>query len=266
MTPIDPVVPRPAATILLVRDGTDGLEVFMATRHQGSSFMPGLLVFPGGRVDDGDSDPRLLAPLAPESRAHPDLISRIAAIREVFEEAGFLFARPLEEETIVGADRLRALSAAYRKRIHQGEATLAAMVESEALALVTDRLIPFAHWITPPISPKRFNTRFYIAAAPHDQEGAHDDRELIDSRWIRPSDAIAESDRGQARIAFVTRSNLRLLGRSATVSDALAAAASRRIVTVEPQPFERADGPALRIPVEAGYDVTEVLVKDTGIA
>lgn len=260
-----PASPRPAATVLLVRDGTDGLEVFMATRHQGSSFMPGLLVFPGGRVDEGDSDPRILASLTPENRGHPDLISRIAAIREAFEEAGFLFARPIEQMGIIGAERLGVLSAAYRKRLHQGEITLATMVEAETLALVTERLIPFAHWVTPKLGSKRFDTRFYIAEAPHGQEGAHEDRELVDSRWIKPLDAIAAADQERARLAFVTRSNLRLLARSTTVHDAMAAAASRRIVAVEPQPFEGPDGPALRIPADAGYEVTEVLIKDSGI-
>jgi len=260
-----PVTPRPAATILLVRDGPDGIEVFMATRHQGSSYMPGLLVFPGGAVDAGDSDPRILARLTPGERALADLKSRIAGIREAFEEAGFLFAREAAGDALVDADRLETLVERYRAAIHKSEVALAEMVEAEGLVLTPERLIPFAHWVTPVIRSKRFDTRFYVAAAPHGHEGAHDRHELIDSRWITPSEAIAEWEREQIRLAFVTRSNLRLLARSHTVAEALAAAAARRIVTVEPRPFDSADGPALRIPADAGYDITEILVKDSGI-
>jgi len=261
--PNPPVTPRPAATILLVRDGPAGIEVFMATRHQDSSFMPGLLVFPGGRIDEGDSDPRLLAGLADEDRALDHLASRLGGIREVFEEAGFLFARDKAGASIIGADRLESL-AAWRSRIHRREATLAEMTEAEGLALVPRRLVPFAHWVTPRIRSKRFDTRFYLAEAPHGQEGIHDDRELVDSRWVRPLDAVAEADRGSIRLAFVTRSNLKLLARSATVAEALQAAAEWRIVTVSPELFDSPEGPALRIPADAGYEVTEVLVKDTG--
>ena len=261
--PDPPVTPRPAATILLVRDGADGLEVFMATRHQEASFMPGLLVFPGGRVDESDGDPRIVDGLADEDRTLEHLASRIGGIREAFEEADFLFARDSGGTALISAARLDSLSD-WRRRVHHREATLAEMTEAEKLSLAPSRLVPFAHWVTPRIRHKRFDTRFYLAEAPHGQEGAHDQRELVDSRWVRPLDAVAEADRGDVRLAFVTRSNLKLLARSPTVSDALRAAAERRIVTVSPEPFDSPDGPALRIPADAGYDVTEVLVKDTG--
>ncbi len=84
-----PAVPRPAATVLLLRDGPGGIEVFMATRHKDSGFMPGILVFPGGAVDPEDSDPRLLTDVQPA-----DAVSRVACVREAFEEAGILLARP----------------------------------------------------------------------------------------------------------------------------------------------------------------------------
>jgi len=261
--PDPPVTPRPAATVLLVRDGSNGLEVFMATRHQEASFMPGLLVFPGGRVDETDGDARLLADLTAEERALDDLPSRIGGIREAFEEADFLFARDRGGPSLITAARLDSLSD-WRRRIHHRDATLAEMTEAEGLVLAPSRLVPFAHWVTPRIRHKRFDTRFYLAEAPHGQEGAHDQRELVDSRWVRPLDAVAQADRGEVRLAFVTRSNLKLLARSATVADALRAAAERRIVTVSPEPFDSPDGPALRIPADAGYDITEVLVKDTG--
>jgi 8-oxo-dGTP pyrophosphatase MutT (NUDIX family) len=108
--PHPPAVPRPAATVLLLRDGPEGIEVFMATRHQGSSFMPGVLVFPGGGVDPDDAAPGLIdgGPL------HDDAISRIAGVREIFEEAAFLLARPAAGGDLVGADRLEKIVADHR--------------------------------------------------------------------------------------------------------------------------------------------------------
>src|SRR5271168_3141147 len=92
--PDPPAVPRPAATVLLLRDGPDGIEVFMAARHLGSSFMPGVLVFPGGAVDPDDGEPGLIDAASFGGALPDDAVSRIAGVREVFEEAAFLLARP----------------------------------------------------------------------------------------------------------------------------------------------------------------------------
>ena len=264
-SPSAPAVPRPAATLLLVRDGPNGLEVLMARRHQQSSFMPGLLVFPGGRVDAGDGDAGLRDALPPDLRALPDLVSRIGAIREAFEELGILLARPAGTQALIDRERLAQIAEAHRQRIHAARDGFAAMIADETLTLAPDCLIPFAHWITPPISPKRFDTRFYVALAPEGQDGIHDTHELVSTDWVAPLDALAQAEAGDVRIAFVTRSNLKLLSRSRTVAEALQAAKERKIVTVEPQPFDLPDGPALRIPADAGYDILEVLVRDTGI-
>ena len=134
----------------------------------------------------------------------------------------------------------------------------------EALFPAIDLLVPYARWITPVIRKKRFDARFYLARAPEGQIGAHDDRELVNSRWITPAEALAAQARGEIKVVFVTRSNLGLLAKSRTVDEALAAARARAIVPVSPQLFDHPDGPALRIPVEAGYDVTEVLLRDVG--
>jgi hypothetical protein len=125
-------------------------------------------------------------------------------------------------------------------------------------------MVPFARWITPMIRKKRFDARFFLARAPEGQIGAHDDQELINSRWIGAAEALDAVKRGEVKIVFVTRSNLGLLAKSRTVEEALAAARARPIVPVEPQLFDHADGPALRIPADAGYDITEILVRDVG--
>jgi 8-oxo-dGTP pyrophosphatase MutT (NUDIX family) len=252
-----PAVPRPAASVLLLRDSPNGIEVFMATRHQGSSFMPGVLVFPGGSVDPEDAD--LIPANAPE-----DAVSRIAGIREVFEEAGFLLARPKGRDALVPADRFVDLLHRYRAPLAAGEGSFSQMLEIEALVPAADLMVPFARWITPVIRKKRFDARFYLARAPEGQAGAHDEQELINSRWIGAAQALEAVKRSEVKIVFVTRSNLGLLAKSRTVDEALAAARARTIVPVEPQLFDHPDGPALRIPANAGYDITEILVRDVG--
>jgi 8-oxo-dGTP pyrophosphatase MutT (NUDIX family) len=260
--PDPPAIPRPAATVLLLRDGPHGIEVFMATRHQGSSFMPGVLVFPGGAVDPDDSAPGLID--AAGTGSPDDAISRIAGVREIFEEAAFLLARPVAGGDLVGADRLERIVASHRAALCAGERAFSAILAEEGLRPAIDLMVPFANWITPVIRKKRFDARFYLARAPEGQIGAHDERELINSRWITPAEALAAQARGEIKVVFVTRCNLGLLGKSRTVDEALAAARARTIVPVSPQPFDHPDGPALRIPAEAGYDVTEVLLRDVG--
>jgi len=260
-TPNPPAVPRPAATVLLLRDGPDGIEVFMATRHQGSTFMPGVLVFPGGAVDPDDSASGLIdgGPVLAD-----DAVSRVAGVREIFEEAAFLLARPLGERDLVGSGRLERILANHRAALCAGERAFSAIMGEEGLCPAIDLMVPFARWITPVIRKKRFDARFYLARAPEGQIGAHDERELVNSRWITPAEALAAQARGEIKVVFVTRSNLGLLAKSRTVDEALAAARARTIVPVQPQLFDHPDGPALRIPAEAGYDVTEVLIRDIG--
>ena len=255
------IVPRPAASVLLVRDGPGGVEVFMATRHQRSSFMPGILVFPGGAVDADDVHPALFDQ---HSTAASDRLARIAGVRELFEEAGFLLARPRGEARLAEAHQVEPMLATTRKGLCDGELAFSGVMDAAGLVPATDHLIPFAHWITPQYRTKRFDARFYIARAPEGQSGAHDDQELIDSRWITPAEAFAETAAGNIRIVFATRSNLALLAKSGTVDEALAAARERRLVTVEPREFDSPEGPALRIPADAGYDVTEVLMRNIG--
>jgi 8-oxo-dGTP pyrophosphatase MutT (NUDIX family) len=252
--------PRPASSVLLIRDGALGVEVFMATRHEASSFMPGVLVFPGGSVDPADGDPSLRGPGDGE-----DVAWRIAAIREAFEEAGFLLARAEGESEPVGPSRLEALLARWRGPLCAGAVTFAAMMAEAGLVPAPDLLIPFGHWITPRLRSKRFDTRFYLARAPVGQVGLHDDRELIQSRWVRPADALAEREAGTIRLVFATRANLGRLAESATVDEALARARGLTIVPVEPQPFEGPQGRMLGIPAAAGYALTEILAKDSGL-
>ena len=251
--PMEPQVPaRPASTVLLLRDGDQGIEVFMVVRHRAIEFAGGALVFPGGRVEPDDQA---------LGGADPLDGFRIAGIRETFEECGVLLARPAGHATLVDAARLLGLEATHRARVARGETPLSAMLAAEALTPATDALVHFAHWITPASRPKRFDTQFFLAAAPPDQLAVHDGHESEDSVWITPAQAIEEANAGQRRLVFPTRKNLEKLGRHATVAEALASARQARVVTVTPELVQTGEGWRLTIPAEAGYggSVFEVL-------
>jgi 8-oxo-dGTP pyrophosphatase MutT (NUDIX family) len=247
--------PQLAATILLVRDGASGLEVFMVQRHHKIDFATGAMVFPGGKVEPGDSDPGLRARCAGAGALDAGaLCVRVGAIRETFEECGVLLARPRGSSALVSADRLREIEARWRDRLNSDQAGLADVALAEDLELACDLLVPFAHWVTPDIMPKRFDTHFFLVAAPPDQVALHDGGESVDSVWTTVQHALAEAEAGRRTIIFPTLMNLNLLGAARDVSDALARTRARAIVTVLPALGRTPDGkPELRIPPEAGY-------------
>jgi len=247
--------PVPAATILMLRDGPDGLETFMVVRHHQIDFASGALVFPGGKVDQGDFDVRDYC----HGVDHSDdtTVGLMAgALREAFEECGILLARPAGSEELISGERLKALTP-YRDRLHKGEISLADFLKQEALILACDKLQHFAHWITPDMMPKRFDTHFYLAAAPADHLALHDGHESVDSVWISPADAMAGAKDKTYTIIFPTMMNIEMLGESRSVDEAMQMAAQRNIVTVLPVVEQREDGNYLCIPADAGYSVVE---------
>lgn len=254
-----PATARPAATVMLLRDGPKGMEVFMVVRHHQIDFASGALVFPGGSVDAADRSP-LLRRHCPrcETLSDAELGFRVAAVREAFEECGVLLARPAGSDRLVEAARLADLEAAYRQPLEKGEVTMVEMAERERLDIATDLLVPFAHWITPETMPKRFDTHFFLVEAPGDHVALHDGRESVDSVWITPADACAEADEGRRTVIFPTRVNLEKLGRNTSTAAALEAARRAEIVTVLPQVQRTSQGRIMRIPAEADYGFTEV--------
>jgi 8-oxo-dGTP pyrophosphatase MutT (NUDIX family) len=253
----------PSATILLLRDGPRGLEVFMVQRHHRIDFATGAMVFPGGKVDPADSDPALLARCT--GAADLDEAMRpfyVAAIRETFEESGVLLACPAGERRLVPAARLAEIEARHRDALNRDERTLPEIAEAEDLTLALDLLVPFAHWITPTFMPKRFDTWFFLVPAPADHVALHDGGESVDSHWVRPGDAIAQAERGERTIIFPTMMNVKKLARSPSVAEALDAAARHPVVTVLPEVVDTERGPMMRLPEDAGYDVVEAPLDD----
>ncbi|MCY1409711.1 hypothetical protein D9M71_250670 [compost metagenome] len=252
-----PIAPRPATTVLLLRPAPtaeSGMEVFMVVRNHQIDFCSGALVFPGGKLERADADPALRARCSGAERcSDEELAFRIAGIREAFEECGVLLARRRGETELLSAAQLAPIVERWRQRLDRDAADIAELVEAEDLELAVDLMVPFAHWITPAFMPKRFDTWFFAAVAPADQLALHDGSEAVDSLWTTPADALAEADAGRYTLVPATSQNLRMLGESANLEQALQAARQRRIVSVEPW-LQDIDGVRhLCIPPDAGY-------------
>jgi 8-oxo-dGTP pyrophosphatase MutT (NUDIX family) len=255
-----------AATLLLLRDGATGLEVLMVTRHAATVFAGGAAVFPGGRLDPEDSSPGLLQRCcAVPSIDTRQMALRVCAIRETFEEAGLLLARRAgEDELLAGSEVERVQAELLAKLGHPPDFT--ELVVDGALELATDLLVPFAHWITPAIRPRRYDTYFFLAPAPSGQEARHDGHEAVASVWVAPAQAAADGAAQRIKMIFATRFNLQKLARSATRDAAFAAARGDTIVTVCPEYRETPRGLMWRIPIEAGYGVAETPVQSEVVA
>ena len=173
--------PRPASTILLLRDSVAReIEVFMMVRHYEIDFNSGALVFPGGSVDKGDKEIIARRELysGGEGLDEATLAFRIAAIRETFEESGILLARPRGSTTLVDARRAGEIETAHRAALCESKTSFLSVLTETGMVLALDELVPYAHWITPEGMPKRFDTWFFLAAAPPEQLGAHDGKEF----------------------------------------------------------------------------------------
>lgn len=189
----DPVPPRPAATVLLLRDGSDGIEVLMTRRSASASFAPGAYVFPGGAIDPDDAAAHGIARRRPgQSDLH--LTQAVAAIRESFEELGVLLAQRADG-SMPGAREIEAMS---RK------ASLVAQCSARGLLLAADAVFTLAHWITDRDLPKRFDVPFLVARMPPDQVAVADGNEQFEPVWVRPRDALARNAQGGFFIIFPT--------------------------------------------------------------
>jgi 8-oxo-dGTP pyrophosphatase MutT (NUDIX family) len=208
-----PVPIRDASTVMLLRDAADGIEVFLMRRHLRSVFTAGAHVFPGGAVDDADHVPD----------ADPFVV---AAIRESFEEAGALLAYDADGNLAdLRAPDVAERFAAHRLAVHGGERSLLDVLDDEDLRPAYDALHFFSRWITPPGAPRRYDTRFFVAAAPPHQTYLHDDVELIESAWFRPQDALDGFRSGELELIRPTEVSLEALAQHDTVADVLASVA-----------------------------------------
>ncbi|HEY3943229.1 MAG TPA: hypothetical protein VGL60_12205 [Acidimicrobiales bacterium] len=229
-----PVVPRPAATLLVVRDRpapaarpgeadrvadtvvSGGLEVLMVRRSERADFVGGAHVFPGGGVDPTDD----VATAGPEVAALSDEVASavlglapggraywVAALRECFEEAGVLLAyRGSGRSAMLSFERdeERARYEDLRREVNAGRLSFLDLCRGEGLQLALDRVHYFAHWVTPAGSPRRYDTRFFVTLAPHGQSPRRDDREIVDEVWISPEEALRRHRAGEIDVVLPT--------------------------------------------------------------
>ncbi len=253
----DTAVPVPAATVLAIRDGEVGLEVFMIQRHHKMAFMSGAFVFPGGKTDAQDEELRLRSRCdGPEDAL---CVYRIAALREAFEECGVLLARRAGQASLIDGEAASAL-APWRDRLHKGDVGLYDFLIKEDLRLACDLLTRFAHWVTPVDVPRRFDTQFFLVPAPEDQVLAHDGHESVNSLWINPQAAMDAEREGTFHITFPTLSNLQKLAETRTVAKAIDAANASQIVKVLPRKEIQGDDEYLVLPEAAGYPVSRMKI------
>jgi 8-oxo-dGTP pyrophosphatase MutT (NUDIX family) len=256
-----PVVPRPAATIAMVRDAQPGFEVLMMQRNLSARFMPGAYVFPGGAIDREDSDPalyRLCTGLDDASASRRLGLERgglaywIAAIRECFEEAGLLLCYDATGELVrLEAPQAQAHYVGLRAELNAGTLGFRAFCERERLCLAVDRLTYFSHWITPVGAPKRFDTRFFVALMPAHQEPLHDAQELVDTVWVRPADALEQDKAGKLALRTPTIATLQQFAACNDCASLIQTLGSQRRIEAV-LPAIGADGGRL-LPGDPGY-------------
>lgn len=260
-----PEVPlRDAATVLVLRDGHDGLEVFMLRRNLNSDFVGGAHVFPGGAVDPADRE----ADLHPvcDGRSDVDASRRlgiergglafwVAAIRESFEEAGILLARDRHGQFVdLDQSQDQPRWSTHRRSVDRGERRLVEICAEEDLRLAVGEMHYFGHWITPVGAPRRYDTRFFLAAAPAHQTPLHDDHEVIANEWVRPADALDRCLAGEITMMPPTISSLKAMARFDSAADALAAATEITAVpTVLPRVVAVDGGMRIVLPGDPDY-------------
>ena len=254
--------PRDSASVVMLRDSADGLQVLLMRRHTDSAVLGGAYVFPGGKVDAADSAPEMLALLdRPMAELHarvaePALTPEqatafyVAAAREAAEESGLLYLQ-------VGAAEIAEHSAATCERLRAGE-SFAALLAEHGARLDTDALAPWVRWITPrrpSVMNKRFDTRFFLAAVPPAQEARHDDFEVTEARWLTPRQAPQQYRAHEIDMAPPQIVSLLHLMQYRDVAQAMQDARSRTPPLIEPQPADTAETRVLCYPGDEAHSV-----------
>lgn len=249
-----------AATVMVVRDHPQGLQVLLQERHVETDFVGGALVFPGGRVEQADRDlsdtlrsggdlAHIAAIFGTDARGAIGLL--VGAARESFEEAGLLLAGdaegPVAADVLMAPDVVAA-RAALAARGPGGD--LAGLLHARGLRLDLDALHPFAWWVTPDGMHRRYDTRFFVAVAPEGQRdtATSDQVETVSARWLRPEAALADGEAGRFMIIFPTRKVLGELAQHGTVAELLAALPGRTIPRLQPTLVLVDDIPMVQLP------------------
>jgi 8-oxo-dGTP pyrophosphatase MutT (NUDIX family) len=250
---------KPAATIVLLREGAGGLEVLLLRRVRSSGFVPGAWVFPGGRVDRDDAGTALverldgLTPVVASQRLGlppdadpPALAYYVAAIREAFEETGILVGR----DSSGGAPRAAAVDAEVqrlRERLLEDEDSFPLLLDQMGCRMDASAVEYIAHWITPEAEPRRYDTRFFAAAVPAAVESLHHTKEMSDAVWIMPHEALRKNREGAFPMVFPTIKTLAALEAHPTPGAALRSFRGQHIPTILPRLVSTPTGVGIRV-------------------
>ena len=255
----------PAATVLLLRDSKDGIEVLMVKRSKKSPF-GNLYVFPGGKIDDDDchKDWKFHCDGHNDSKASEilglssnGLSYWIACIRESFEEVGILLAKRKSGEKLNLEGHDKKKFDVYRKDLINQKISFLQICEKENLMLSTENIAPLSHWITPDFEIKRFDTRFFIAYLPDNQIVQHDGMELTQSLWINPNDALKKAMEGDMQMILPTTENLKLCSSFNCAKDMLENQKNMTendIKTILPKFFKENGNWNVSFPGDKGYE------------
>jgi len=256
---------RPASTVVLLRPSRARFDVFLVRRSDAVAFMGGAHVFPGGRVDPDDriADARAMADGGEAAAARmPDVSPEhavahsVAALRELFEEAGVLLARRNGRIVTIDGDSPNRF-AAHRHSLLAGTSSFAGILGAEGLRLALDELTYFAHWVTPEIEIRRFDARFFVARAPEGQTPVHDEGETIDSEWLDPAEAIARARNEEIALPPPTWTTLSALAKFGSIDDVMQWAGRTPIPRVQPGFLRRGDETLVLYPGDPLYPALE---------
>ena len=258
---VSPAEPRHASTVVLLRDRPEGMQAYLLRRTRTMAFAAGMYVFPGGSVDPRDETLADEAWAGPPPAAWAGLLSAdealtkalvCAAVRETFEESGVLLAGTGPDDVV--ADTTGDDWEIDRAALVDHSLSFAAMLDRRGLVLRADLLRPWAHWITPEVEPKRFDTRFFVAALPTGQRTRDVGGEADRVAWVRPADALAAADSGEMGMLPPTAFTLSELATYDDVAAVLAAGTERDVKPVLPKIVVGDDDEALLLlPHDEGY-------------
>lgn len=248
--PPDAPQPKPAATAVLLRDGPTGLELLLLKRLRSAGFVPGAFVFPGGRVDEQDAGADLVALLGATPRG-PEPAFWLAAIRETFEETGVLLARGAGGAQAADLAPVSALLR-WREALLDGSAGLLEVLRDLDLVPDAADIVYCSHWITPVAEPKRYDTRFFLAALPDGAEATIDEREMAEALWITPAAALDRFRAGELPMVFPTVKTVQRLVQYRSVAAALDAFRGADVPPILPRLVRTRDGVGIVLPEADG--------------
>jgi 8-oxo-dGTP pyrophosphatase MutT (NUDIX family) len=262
-------IPKKATTVILLRGKEPmGFEVFLLKRHEKSSFMGGNFVYPGGRVDREDGSLELCSfskgialeeaqtilggTISPEeSFAH-----WIAGVRELYEEAGILFAYDQRGDLFqIKSREEQERFSNYRTQLQKGKISICQLVQEESLLLALDQMHYYAHWITPEARSERFDTRFFLARYPLGQEASHDQKETTAGVWLTPLKALEENLKGEVMLSPPTLKTLEDLSRYKTVDEVFHPLKNKNIQPILPILTKISSGPLIVFPWDPEYQI-----------